>query len=48
MTKVETIFCALTWGMMNALLIAVIFDAASPVASTPTVQIASTPIAPVA
>jgi hypothetical protein len=26
----------------------VIFDAASPVASTPTVQIASTPIAPVA
>ena len=48
MAKLETIFCAMTWGLMNALLIAVTFDAATPVAPAPTVQFASVATAPVA
>ena len=48
MAKLETIFCAMTWGLMNALLIAVTFDAATPVEPAPTVQFASITTAPVA
>ena len=48
MAKLETIFCAMTWGLMNALLIAVTFDAAAPAAPTPAVQLASTIATPVA
>ena len=48
MAKLETIFCAMTWGIMNALLIAVTFDAETPAAPAPTVQLASLANAPVA
>ena len=48
MAKFEMIFCAMTWGLMNALLIALTFDAASAEALAPTVQLASTTASPVA
>ena len=48
MAKLETIFCAVTWGLMNALLIAVAFDAATPVEPAPAVQFASLTPAPIA
>ena len=44
MAKFETIICAMTWGLMNALVLAIAFDAAAPmhpVANVPPVQIAS-------
>ena len=41
MAKLEMIFCAITWGLMNALLIAVTFDAATPVEPAPIVHFAS-------
>ena len=47
MAKLETIFCAVTWGLMNALLIAVASDAATPVEPAPAVQFASLTTAPV-
>jgi hypothetical protein len=43
MAKLETIFCALTLGMMNALLIAVALEAAVPVERMQHAQIAATP-----
>jgi hypothetical protein len=49
--KFETIFCAMTWGLVNALLIAVTLDAAAPTDPMPTapiVQYASTATAPIA
>ena len=47
MAKLETIFCAITWALMNALLIAVTLDAATPVEPAPTVLFASLMTAPV-
>ena len=40
MAKLETIFCVMTCGLMNALLLAVTFDAALPEAPPPAVHIA--------
>ena len=34
MAKLETIFCATTWCLMNALLIAVAFDTVTPIQDT--------------
>ena len=48
MARFETIFCAVTWGLMNALLIAVTFDAAAPATSSTPVQLASTTTEPLA
>jgi hypothetical protein len=48
MAKLEMIFCAMTWGLMNALLIAITLDAATPVRPAPAVQFASLTSAPVA
>ena len=40
MAKLETIFCAMTWCLMNALLIAVAFDTVTPIESARTAQVA--------
>jgi len=48
MARFEMIFCAITWGLVNALLIAVTFDAAAPATLSPPVLLASTATAPVA
>ena len=47
MAKLEMIFCAVTWGLMNALLIAVTFDAATPAAPAPALHLASLTALPV-
>ena len=47
MAKLETIFCAMTWGLMNALLIAVAFDAAAPQAPAPALHLATLTALPV-
>ena len=47
MAKLETIFCATTWGLMNALLIALAFEFAAPLDPAPPAQMAEvTSIAP--
>ena len=48
MAKLEMIFCAITWGLMNALLIAVTFDAATPAQPPQAVQLANLTSGPVA
>ena len=41
MAKLETIFCATTWGLMNALLIALAFEFAAPLDQSPPTQMAA-------
>lgn len=43
MAKFETIICATTWGLMNALMLAIAFDAVAPTQGmnpAPAVQVA--------
>jgi len=42
MAKFETICCAMTWGLMNALFIAVAIGSAAPTNSLTSTQIAET------
>lgn len=45
MAKFETIFCAVTWGLMNALFVAVAVGSATPVERVQIAPVASAPVA---